>query len=139
MDTDEPRRNVGHPARCPLMTDLRQAPEAARAIAVTALGRDPGPMASAASSSHYVYVSPDVVVKIIGASGHSRLDREITLATATSPETLRAECEVREAAYLASDLRVALEHPGAPVPRRSWLLADLGELIVGRYWWHYAP
>jgi hypothetical protein len=37
-------------------------------------------MASAESSSHHVYVSPDVVVKIIDADGHSRLDREITLA-----------------------------------------------------------
>jgi hypothetical protein len=37
-------------------------------------------MASAESSSHYVYVSPDVVVKIIGADRHSRLDREIALA-----------------------------------------------------------
>jgi hypothetical protein len=78
--SDEPRQNVGHPALCPLMTDLRQAPDAARAIAVAALGRDPGPMAAAQSSSHYVYVSPDIVVKIIDAGGHSRLDREITLA-----------------------------------------------------------
>jgi hypothetical protein len=62
------------------VTDLRQAPDAARAIAAAALGRDPGPMATAESSSHYVYVSPDVVVKIIDAGRHSRLDREIALA-----------------------------------------------------------
>ena len=49
-------------------------------IAGAALGRDPGPMASAESSSHYVFVSPDAVVKIIDAAGHSRLDREIALA-----------------------------------------------------------
>jgi aminoglycoside phosphotransferase (APT) family kinase protein len=62
------------------LTDLRKAGNAARAIAVAALGRDPGPMATVESSSHYVYVSPDVVVKIIDAAGHSRLDREIALA-----------------------------------------------------------
>jgi hypothetical protein len=62
------------------MTDLRQAPDAARAIAAAALGRDPGPMATAESDSHHVYVSPDVVVKIIDADRHSRLDREIALA-----------------------------------------------------------
>src|SRR5450756_531082 len=77
---DELRQNAGHPALRPLMTDLRQASDAARAIAAAALGRDPGPMAAAESSSHYVYVGPDVVVKIIDAGGHSRLDREIALA-----------------------------------------------------------
>jgi hypothetical protein len=323
--SDEPRQNVVHPALCPLMTDLRQAPDAARAIAVAALGRDPGPMATAQSSSHYVYVSPDVVVKIIDAGGHSRLDREITLApclpagltapllgsglcrlgtrdvryacyarvpgappgmgmpgvdgmtarllaadavqrlgglhswmpaghagqtlgepldhggfvsqaalfaevenlaaldrdaimprhlldgltavaerapphaqtavpvhadchwgnwlacdrsvtalldfewarfgepaddwfflarfsgphmetvldviaraTTTSPETLRAQCEVREASHLASDLRVALEHPDAPARMAADRLRALEELIVGRYWWRHA-
>jgi hypothetical protein len=43
-------------------------------------GRDPGPMATAESSSHDVYIGPDVVVKIIDAYGHSRRDREIALA-----------------------------------------------------------
>jgi hypothetical protein len=38
--------------------------------------RDPGPMATAKSSSHDVYIGPDVVVKIIDADGHSRLDRD---------------------------------------------------------------
>jgi aminoglycoside phosphotransferase (APT) family kinase protein len=62
------------------MTDPRRASDAARAIAAAALGRDPGPMAAAESISHHVYVGPDVVVKIIDADGHSRLDREIALA-----------------------------------------------------------
>jgi aminoglycoside phosphotransferase (APT) family kinase protein len=62
------------------MTDLRQAHDATRAIAAAALGRDPGPMATAESSSHHVYVGSDVVVKIIDAAGHSRLNREIALA-----------------------------------------------------------
>jgi hypothetical protein len=304
------------------MADLRRVHDAARAIAVAALGHDPGPMATAESSSHYVYVGSDVVVKIIDAADHSRLDREITLAphlptgltaplldsglyrlgtrdvryacytrvrgaapgmgmpgvdgvtarllaeeavhrldglhswmpagpaeqtlrepldyggfvsqaalfvevenlaaldrdgivprhlldgltaiaeraplharavvpvhadshwgnwlvcdrsvtalldfewarfgdpvddwfflirfsgphretvldviasaTTTSPETLRAECEVREASYLASDLRVALEHPDAPGRAAVDSLSELEELIVGRSWW----
>ena len=62
------------------MTDLRQAHDTARAIAVAVLGRDPGPMATSESSSHHVYVGSDVVLKIIDADGHSRLDREIALA-----------------------------------------------------------
>ena len=62
------------------MTDPRQACDAARAIGAAALGRDPGPMAATESSSHHVYVGSDVVVKIIDADGHSRLDREIALA-----------------------------------------------------------
>jgi aminoglycoside phosphotransferase (APT) family kinase protein len=62
------------------MTDLRQVSDAARVIAAAAMGRDPGPMATADSSSHHVYVGSDAVVKIIDAGGHSRLDREIALA-----------------------------------------------------------
>lgn len=303
------------------MTDLQWAHDAARAIAAAALGRDPGPMTAAQSSSHYVYVSPDVVVKVIDAAGHSRLNREIVLvphlpagltapllgsglfrlgtrevryacyarvpgtapgmglpgvdaatarllaeqavqrlgrlhrwipaghagqtlrepldhggfvsqaallaevenlaavdrdgivprplldgltaiaeraplraratvpvhadchwgnwlacdrsvtalldfewarfgepiddwfflarfsgphlaavldviarATATSPQTLRAQCEVREASYLASDLRIALDRPGAPAPMAAARLHGLEELIVGRHW-----
>lgn len=62
------------------MTVPREASAAAREIARAVLGRDPGPMATADSDSHHVYVSPDVVVKIIDAAGHSRLDREVALA-----------------------------------------------------------
>jgi aminoglycoside phosphotransferase (APT) family kinase protein len=53
---------------------------AAHAIAVATLGRDPGPMVTADSLSHHVYVSPDIVVKVIEATRHSRLDREVALA-----------------------------------------------------------
>ena len=59
----------------------------------------------------------------------------IARAAATSPETLRAECEVREAAYLVSDLRIALEHPGAHTRMAAERLHGLKELITGRYWW----
>ncbi|MFE2322729.1 phosphotransferase family protein [Streptomyces sp. NPDC059385] len=62
------------------MTDLRQAHDAVREIAAAALGHDPGPMTATESSSHRVYVGSDVVVKIIEADGHARLNREIALA-----------------------------------------------------------
>jgi hypothetical protein len=63
----------------------------------------------------------------------------VARATTTSPETLRARCEVRDAAYLASDIRVALEHPDAPVGMVADRLRGLEELIVGRYWWRQPP
>ncbi|MFJ7271766.1 phosphotransferase family protein [Streptomyces sp. NPDC099050] len=66
-------------ARAP-MADPGRAHAAARAIAAAALGRDPGPMATAESGSHHVYVGPEVVVKIIDAASHARLNREIALA-----------------------------------------------------------
>lgn len=62
------------------MTDHWQTSDASRAIAAVALGRDPGPMTSIQSESHSVYMSADVVVKIIDGDGHSRMDREIALA-----------------------------------------------------------
>jgi hypothetical protein len=84
------RRRPDGPAGSPAI-DLRQAPHVARAIAVAALGRDPGPMATADSISHHVYVGSDIVVKVIDTAGHSRLDREIALAAClptglTAPE-----------------------------------------------------
>ena len=78
--SDALRQNAGHPVLRPLMTDPRPTSDAARAIAAAALGRDPGPMTAAESISHHVYVGSDVVVKIIDAGRHSRLDREIALA-----------------------------------------------------------
>jgi aminoglycoside phosphotransferase (APT) family kinase protein len=62
------------------MTDLSLAMDAAREIAETALGRVPGAMAAAPSDSHHVYVGPDIVIKVIEAHRHTRLDREIVLA-----------------------------------------------------------
>jgi aminoglycoside phosphotransferase (APT) family kinase protein len=59
----------------------------------------------------------------------------IARATTTSLETLRAECELREAAHLASDLRAALERPGARAPMAADRLRELEELIDGHYWW----
>jgi hypothetical protein len=60
--------------------DLRCARDAACAIAAATLGRDPGPMTTAASMSHYVYIGTDVVVKLVDIDGHNRLDLEVTLA-----------------------------------------------------------
>ena len=62
----------------------------------------------------------------------------IARATTTSPETLRAQCEVREAAHLASDLRAALKHPDARAPMAADRLRGLEELTDGRYWWRHS-
>ncbi|MBC6451574.1 phosphotransferase family protein [Actinokineospora xionganensis] len=59
----------------------------------------------------------------------------IARATATPSKTLRAECELREAAYLSSDLRAALEHSGSQAPMAVERLRNLDELIVKRLWW----
>ena len=62
----------------------------------------------------------------------------IARETTTSAETLRAQCEVRDAAYLAADLRLAFEHPGFPAEVAGDRLRGLEELIVGRYWWGHS-
>ncbi|WP_236655491.1 hypothetical protein, partial [Streptacidiphilus carbonis] len=104
------------------MTDLRQAHDAARTIATTALGRDPGPMNSAESSSHHVYVGADVVVKLIEAADHSRLDREIALAphlptglTARLLDSGLQKLDTREIRY-ACYVRVPGAAPGMGMP-----------------------
>jgi aminoglycoside phosphotransferase (APT) family kinase protein len=61
----------------------------------------------------------------------------IARATTTSREILRAQCEVRDATYLVSDLRVALEHPDARAGMAADRLRAPEELIVGRYWWRH--
>jgi len=69
-------------------------------------------MTAAASMSHYVYLAADIVVKLIDAGGHDRLDMEIALA-ARLPAGLGA-------ALLASGRRngteiTAWRTPGAPM------------------------
>ncbi|MCU1352528.1 MAG: Phosphotransferase enzyme family protein [Acidimicrobiales bacterium] len=54
--------------------------DAARSIARDALGRDAGPMTLVATGSHHVYGNEDVIVKLVPAADHARLDREVTLA-----------------------------------------------------------
>jgi hypothetical protein len=61
----------------------------------------------------------------------------IARATTNSAETLRAQCEVREANHLASDLRIALDHRDARPRMAADRLRALEELIVGRYWWRH--
>ena len=62
----------------------------------------------------------------------------IARATATAEETLRAECEVREASHLVSDIRIGLKRPGAPSPTTVDRLNALDDLIIGRSWWRHA-
>jgi hypothetical protein len=54
----------------------------------------------------------------------------IARATTISPEALRAECEVRDAPYLASDLRAVFKHPDARAPLAADRLRGLEELIT---------
>lgn len=59
----------------------------------------------------------------------------IARASGTPQEVLRAECEIRDAAYLASDLRAALERPDAVARMAAERLHGLEQLINERYWW----
>ena len=59
----------------------------------------------------------------------------VARATTTPQETLRAECEVREASYLVSDLSAGLGRPGPPSPMTTDRLRALEDLIVERSWW----
>jgi hypothetical protein len=63
----------------------------------------------------------------------------IARATASPVEVLRTECEIREAAYLASDLHIALERADIPSMMAADRLCGLEELIQGRYWWRHSP
>jgi hypothetical protein len=47
---------------------------------LTALGFEPGPLTPVESLSHRVYLGADIVLKVIDADRHTRLDREIALA-----------------------------------------------------------
>ena len=61
------------------VTDPLKMHEVARDIARAAVGYDPGPMTPMPSGSHNVFLSPEIVVKIIDSGKHSRLEREIAL------------------------------------------------------------
>jgi len=65
--------------------------------------------------------------------------RVIADLTGVPLETLRAACEVREAAYLTSDLRLKFleSHDLARVAARN--IRELEELVVGRSWWQPEP
>lgn len=55
----------------------------------------------------------------------------VTEHTVIPEDELRAACEVREANYVTSDVRLRLEGRNAGVGN----ITDLTELIDGRYWW----
>ncbi|MFF4653800.1 phosphotransferase family protein [Streptomyces sp. NPDC001380] len=74
------------------------------------------------------------LARFSGAHMEAVLD-VIAGATETCLEELRAQCEVREAAYLASDLRIALEQPDTSERMAADRLQALEELVVGRIWW----
>ncbi|WP_439661943.1 phosphotransferase [Lentzea sp. HUAS TT2] len=57
----------------------------ARMIAAEALGRDPGPLTPVDSRSHHVHAGADIIVKLIPANDHNRLNREIALAEHLPP------------------------------------------------------
>lgn len=73
------------------------------------------------------------LARFSGQHMHAVLD-VIARAMAIPLERLRAECEVREASYLASDIRIALERPIPPEPMTADRLHALKELTVGRSW-----
>ena len=58
--------------------------------------------------------------------------------TTTSSEALRAACEVRHAAYLTSDLHLALTHPNRPARLLTDRLSQLAHVVVERLWWSCA-
>lgn len=74
---------------------------------------------------------------LLAATSGIHLDMVLNLiadATMTGLEELRADCELRSAAFIAEDLRTALEQPDAP----AWTakrVRDLEMLVVGRRWW----
>ena len=73
---------------------------------------------------------------LLGVSSGPHLDLVVDViarATRTAAQVIRAECELRHAAFIAEDLRLGLEQPDAP----TWMaqrVGDLEELVVGRRW-----
>ena len=107
----------------------------ARTIVEAALGRDAGPLVRVNSLSHRVFVGEDVVVKIIHAGGHARLNREIALAPMlpagiTAPLLANGEYEgLRYACFT----RVPGESPGLHLPNTDAATArKLAEQAVER-------
>ncbi|WP_052852628.1 phosphotransferase [Streptomyces avicenniae] len=62
----------------------------------------------------------------------------VARATATPKETLRAQCEVREAAHLASDLRTTLGRSAGQARSAADRLREVHELVTARRWWPHA-
>lgn len=74
---------------------------------------------------------------LVAATSGPHLDMVLNVIaemTMTGLDELRAECELRSAAFIAADLRTALEQPDTP----AWTAArirDLENLVAGRRWW----
>jgi aminoglycoside phosphotransferase (APT) family kinase protein len=80
----------------------------------------------------------DWVLLAVHSGPHSGLVLDVIAEqTASSLETVRAECEIRYAAFIAEDLRQALELPDVP-PWMARRLHDLERLVTGRRWWQPA-
>jgi aminoglycoside phosphotransferase (APT) family kinase protein len=60
----------------------------------------------------------------------------IAEVTTIGPDVLRAECEFRDAALIADDIRYALEQPNAPAGL-AHRVRDLEGLVLGRRWQHH--
>ena len=101
------------------MLDDDQADAAAADILSTVVGLA-GPLARAESKSHRVYLGEDVVLKLIEADNHSRLDRELALQ-AELPSGLSAPV-IAAGTFVspAGEVRYACATrlPGAPPPDR---------------------
>jgi hypothetical protein len=74
------------------------------------------------------------LARFSGAHQHAVL-RLISDASKTPLDDLRSKCEVREAAYLTSDLLIALRQHDQFPQDTSDLLSDIGNLVIDRSWW----
>lgn len=80
----------------------------------------------------------DWVLLALSSGPHiARVVDVIAEHTASSPESVRAECELREAAFIAEDLRHAVEQPDVP-PWMARRVRDLERLVLGQRWWQPA-
>jgi hypothetical protein len=77
------------------------------------------------------------LIRFSGAHMETVLD-VIARETATSSESLRSGCEIREATHLTSDLCIALERSRVREQIAVERLHSLEELITEHYWWRNA-
>jgi hypothetical protein len=77
------------------------------------------------------------LIRFSGAHMETVLD-VIARETATSSESLRSGCEIREATHLTSDLCIALERSRVREQIAVERLHGLEELITEHYWWRNA-
>ena len=77
------------------------------------------------------------LARFSGSHQHAVL-RLISDTAGTPLDELRSDCEVREAAYLTSDLLIALPRYDELPQDTLDLLADLEDLVVNRSWWRTA-